>query len=187
VRKASTFCRADRLVAVACLTLVALVGCGSGGNATSASSTSSKPHKSKSTASKPGEEKIGEMVAAVSSAKAGPPVEMRFSLVSRPEVGQVMEVSVVLIPRAPVPDSFAASFQAAEGLEIVDGAQLDRVEKLVAGEPVRHVLKILPKRDGIFALSAVVTYTQADQDVQRTFSIPVIAGEGLPEQVAKGS
>jgi hypothetical protein len=186
VRKASTFCRAARLVAVACLTLFVLVGCGSGGNPLSASGTPSKPHKSK-TASTPGEEKIGEMVAAVSSAKAGPPVEMRFSLASRPEVGQVIEVSVVLIPRAPVPDSFAASFQAAEGLEIVDGAQLDRVEKLVAGEPVRHVLKVLPKRDGIFALSAVVTYSQADQDVQRTFSIPVIAGEGLPEQVAKGS
>jgi hypothetical protein len=48
------------------------------------------------------------------------------------------------------------------------------------------VVKILPKRDGIFALTAVVSFTSANLDSSRTFSIPVIAGEGLPDQVAKG-
>jgi hypothetical protein len=52
--------------------------------------------------------------------------------------------------------------------------------------PIRHVVKIRAKRDGIFALSVVVSIDQANQDLVRTFSIPVIAGEGLPEQVAKG-
>jgi len=54
----------------------------------------------------------------------------------------------------------------------------------VDGTPIRHVVRILPKRDGIFALTAVVSFSESNQDWTRTFSIPVIAGEGLPEQVA---
>jgi hypothetical protein len=48
------------------------------------------------------------------------------------------------------------------------------------------VVKVLPKRDGIFALTAVVSFTVSNQEMNRTFSIPVIAGQGLPDQVAKG-
>jgi hypothetical protein len=126
------------------------------------------------------------MVAAVSASKPGPPVELKFVLTSRPEVGQVMNVDVAVVPRAPVPDSVAVTFQVTEGLEIVDGSELARVEKLADGAPIRHVVKILPKRDGIFTLTAAVSFTSATQDATRTFSIPVIAGEGMPEQIAKG-
>jgi hypothetical protein len=126
------------------------------------------------------------MVAAVSSSKVGPPVELKFSLPTRPEVGQVMDVDVAVVPRAPVPDSVSVSFQVVDGIDIVEGAQLENVHSLVDGTPIRHVVKILPKRDGIFALTAVVSFVTSNQDASRTFSIPVIAGEGLPEQVAKG-
>ena len=97
-----------------------------------------------------------------------------------------MDVDVAVVPRAPVPDSLSVSFQVADGLDIVEGSQLERLDKLTDGTPIHHVVKILPKRDGIFALTAVVSFAQANQDWSRTFSIPVIAGEGLPEQVAKG-
>jgi hypothetical protein len=95
-----------------------------------------------------------------------------------------MDLDVAVVPRDPVPDSLSVSFQVAEGLDIVDGSQLERVDKLVDGMPIRHVVRILPKRDGIFALTAVVSFAVSNQDWSRTFSIPVIAGEGLPEQVA---
>ena len=126
------------------------------------------------------------MVTAVSASKAGPPVEMKFSLGTRPEVGQVTSIDVAVIPRNPVPDGLSVSFQVVDGLDLVDGAQLGRVDKLVDGSPVRHVVKVLPKRDGIFALTAVVSFSSANQELNRTFSIPVIAGEGMPDQVAKG-
>jgi hypothetical protein len=190
VRKAEVFLRAGWLAAAVCLALAALPGCGSKTADPTASATPSKAHKTAKpkTAAKPGELNLADMVAAVSPAKSGPPVEMKFSLAARPEVGQVIDLEVALVPRgSPVPDSLSASFQAAEGIEIVDGSQLERVEKLVDGTPVRHVVKILPKRDGIFAVSAVVSVNLPNQDLMRTFSIPIIAGEGLPpEQVAKG-
>jgi len=171
--------------------LLSLSGCGSGdkqavaaGGATAHSgSHGGRKHAS---AAQPGELPLAEMVAAVSSSSAGPPIEMRFSLPTRPEVGQPLDIDVAVIPRAPVPDSVSVSFQVVDGLEIIDGSELQRVEKLVDGSPIRHVVRVVPKRDGIFALTAVASFAVANQDVSRTFSIPVIAGEGMPEQVAKG-
>ena len=166
---------------------VGAAGCGSGDQSAQSAATSVKSHKAKTAATpgKPGEVSLGDMVAAVSSSK-GPPVELKFSVPVRPEVGQPTEIDVALIPSQPLPDSVSISFQVVDGLDIVDGSQMERVDKLTAGTPIRHVLKVLPKRDGIFALTAVVSYTASSQEMNRMFSIPVIAGVGLTDQVAKG-
>jgi hypothetical protein len=163
-------------------------GCGSGGQqGQSATTTVGKPHKGRKSegTSKPGEEALGDMVAAVSPSK-GPPVELKFALPVRPEVGQVTDIDVALVTSQPVPESVSISFQVVDGLDIVEGSQMERIDKPAVGTPIRHVVKILPKRDGIFALTAVVSFTVSNQETNRTFSIPVIAGQGLPDQVAKG-
>jgi hypothetical protein len=193
VRKAAVFFRgAGWLAAVTVGLTLGAAGCSSGEKPAGAqagggqASSAAAPKKAKKAAIKPGDDSVADMVSAVSAGKAGPPIELKFALATRPEVGQVMDLDVAVIPHAPVPESISASFQIAEGLEIVDGSQLERVGKLVDGIPIRHVVKILPKRDGIFALTVVVSFVQANLDQVRTFSIPVIAGQGLPEQVAKG-
>jgi hypothetical protein len=190
MRISGTFWHAGWLAVVAAGCLLGASGCGSSDHtgqstASTASGKSHKPHKS-SAPSKPGEEPLSDMVAAVSGSKAGPPVDLKFSLPVRPEVGQVTDIDVAVVPLDPVPDNVSVSFQVVDGLEIVDGSQLDRVEKLTGGTPIRHLVKILPKRDGIFALTAVVSFTASNQELNRTFTIPVIAGEGMPDQVAKG-
>jgi len=188
MRKADAFWRAGWMAVLAAGWLLGVSGCGSGTSpAAATSAANAKAHKQhKSIPTKPGEEPLDDMVAAVSASKAGPPVELKFSLPTRPEVGQVMDVDVAVIPRAPVPDTVSISFQVVDGIDIVDGSQLEPVGNLIDGTPIRHVVKILPKRDGIFALTAVVSFTSANLDSSRTFSIPVIAGEGLLDQVAKG-
>jgi hypothetical protein len=192
MRNAEVFFRAGCLAVMAAGLVAGVPGCSSGEKpsaAPSAAPASAKAHKPSKGVSPamPGAEDLGDMVAAVSSAKAGPPVEMKFALLTRPEVGQVMDLDVAVVPRTPVPESLSVSFQVVDGLDIVDGSQLERVDKLVDGTPIRHVVKILPKRDGVFTLTAVVSFVAANQDWSRTFSIPVIAGEGLPEQVAKSA
>jgi hypothetical protein len=188
MRKADVFWRAGWMAALVVGWLLGVSGCGSGDQATwvptSAHTKSHKPHKTMP--AKPGEQPLADMVAAVSASKAGPPVEMKFSLPSRPEVGQVMDVDVAVIPIAPVPDTVSVSFQVVDGIDIIEGSQLEPVGNLTDGAPIRHVVRILPKRDGIFALTAVVSFTAANQESGRTFSIPLIAGEGLPDKVAKG-
>jgi hypothetical protein len=191
VRKAEVFFRAGWLAAAALA--LSQSGCGSGEKSAAAQAAGGAQTASVHGATKgkkagpgAGEDNLADMVSAVSAAKAGPPVELKFALPTRPEVGQVMDLEVAVIPRAPVPASVSASFQVVDGLEIVAGSHLERVDQLVDGKPIRHVVKVLPKRDGIFTLTAVVSFEQANQEWARTFSIPVIAGEGLPEQVAKG-
>jgi hypothetical protein len=189
MRKPKTFLNVGWLIAALAAGLPGLAGCGSrDGPSAAVSSENAKSRKlhEPSKVTQPREENLGEMVAAVSATKVGPPVELRFALSQRPEVGQVLDLDVAVVPRAPVPDSVSVSFQVTEGLDIVDGAQLEKIDKPVEGTPLRHTVKILPKRDGIFAVTAIVALGSSSQDSSRTFSIPVIAGEGLSEQVAKG-
>lgn len=187
--KAEVFWRAGCLAVITASLLLGVSGCGSADAPTAAkSSANAKTRKQQRSAdsTQRGDIPLSDMVAAVTATKGAPPVEMKFLLPSRPEVGQVLDVDVALIPRAPIPDSVSVSFQVVDGLEIVEGSQLERVDKLVDGTPLRHVVKVLPKRDGIFTVTAVVSFVASGQDSNRTFSIPVIAGEGMPEQVAKG-
>ncbi len=187
LRKSGVFGRVGWLAILAAGALLGASGCNWGDPKPHEPSGSAKTHKAKAAdgPAKPGEQSLGDMVAAVSTAK-GPPVELKFSLPSRPEVGQVTEIDVALVPSQPVPESLSISFQVVEGLEIVDGSQMERVENVTPGTPIRHVVKVLPKRDGIFTLTAVVSFTASNLESSRTFAIPVIAGVGMTDQVAKG-
>ncbi|HZO21824.1 MAG TPA: hypothetical protein VFB37_04910 [Steroidobacteraceae bacterium] len=193
MRKTGTFQQAWLWLAVFfCAGACLLSACGNADNPKSATSSyNAKARKAQKPvhSTKPGEEDLTEMVAAVSATKAGPPVEMRFALQQSPQVGQPVAVSIALVTSAPALDSVSASFQASDGLDIVEGAESPRVDRPVPGTPLRHVLRIVPKRDGIFAVTAVVTVDSSNQHSTRTFLIPVIAGEGLsePAKSAEGS
>ncbi|HEY6482421.1 MAG TPA: hypothetical protein VIY54_02740 [Steroidobacteraceae bacterium] len=132
----------------------------------------------------PGQEPLTEMVSAVSASNVGPPVQLKFNLLQRPEVGQPVDLAIALVPGTPAPDSVSAQFQVTDGLELMGGAQLQQVDKPPEGAPLRHMVKILAKRDGIFAVTAVVSVVSASETATRTFSIPVIAGAGLSEAQA---
>jgi hypothetical protein len=125
------------------------------------------------------------MVAAVSLGKAGPPVELKFELREAPEVGHPLDVDLALLPDSPGLEHVYAKFQAGEGLELVDGGELATADKPPQGVPIRHTVRVLPKRDGIFTLNATVGVDSETESLTRTFSIPVIAGSGLPELAAK--
>jgi len=181
-RKTERFFRPSvRLVLLACAALPWLTGCDTRDNPQAATrSYNAKARKAHQPAepSRPGAEDPGDMVAAASATKTGPPVEMKFALQQRPEVGQPMDVSIAMIPRSAALESLSASFEATEGLEIVGGAEMPRSDKPVLGTPLRHLVRILPKREGIFAVTVTVNVDSANTRATRTFSIPVIAGDG---------
>jgi hypothetical protein len=182
------FLSACRLAAALASGLLCLSACGSAEDArTALSSLHTKAHKAHpaALANRSGEEDVRDMVSAVNTNRAASPVQVKFSLAQRPELGQVVELHVAVLPGSPGPDRVATNFQATEGLEIVDGGDMDIVDKPSEGVPLRHVLKILPRRDGIFAVTAVVSMDIDHQTTTRTFSIPLIAGAGLPELAGK--
>jgi hypothetical protein len=117
------------------------------------------------------------MVTAVSAGKSGLPVDVKFALRQRPEVGQSAELDLIVIPSAPL-DRLMTSFHAEEGLTLSDGAQPSVQDRPEPGVPIPHALTIVPKQDGIFYVDAIVLADSGTESIARTFTIPVIAGGG---------
>ena len=169
------FIRVSGLVGVLAL-CIGLVACGSDSQPTLTLAPQRHPVRKPARPRDP----LDDMVAAVISNRAASPVQLRYDMSDRPEVGQAVTLNVALIPRAPA-DRVSVHFQGGDGLAILDGADTPPVEKAVEGTPIRHALRFLAKRDGIFTLDAVVSATSGGQVIERSFSIPVIAGKGLAE------
>lgn len=160
-------------VATVLVTAAALSGCESSEqhNPAETSGSSGKPKK-------PGAGK--DMVAAVSASKTPGAVDLRFVLVGKPAVGQPVEIRTSLTPTAELELLFAR-FQASEGMELVKGAETQHYERPAVGEELSHTVTVIPKADGIYNITATVLTDSASDSIARTYTIPIIAGAGLPE------
>ena len=170
--------------AVAAAVVLAVSGCGSSDGSGSGAAPANKASpvaKAANIVRRP----LDTMVAAVSATKGGPPVELKFELRERPQVGQPLDIDIALLPVSPNLERVHANFQASDGLDLISGGETAQIEKPQDGVPIHHTIRILPKRDGIFVVSAVVSVDSANESLSRSFSIPVIAGEGLAELAAK--
>jgi len=183
VMKTSTrISRAGRVVAVAGA-LLGLYGCGSSSG--TGDSAHSKQNSGAQRVTDPSNRPPEDMVAAVSVGKGGPPVGLKFELRSTPQAGQPVDLDLVVLPDAPAIERIDGRVDGSENLTLVDGSDLASVEKPAQGSVIRHVVRLLPKQDGIFTVTAAVTVTLANDSITRVFTIPVIVGEGLPELTAK--
>ncbi len=125
------------------------------------------------------------MVAAVSAAgKPGAPVEMKFDILERPEAGRVLPINIDVTPRGADIKALEVTFQSSDGIEVVSGAMLDRVEKPVDGAAIQHEIRVMPRRDGVFYISVVAQVETAAGSIARSFAIPVIVGGGAAASAA---
>ena len=171
-------------MAVATL-LLALHGCGSSKDSTDArNGKKSATDASRKHVADPGNLPPADMVAAVSAGKGGPPVELKFELRSSPQAGQALTVDFAILPDAQSIERVNAKFEGSDGLELVDGGVMAAVDKPAQGSVIRHVIQLVPKQDGIYTVTAAVSVDLASDSITRTFTVPVIVGEGLPELTA---
>ena len=162
--------------------LLALSACGgSSKQSADGSHSTAKKTASHHGSADPSERSTQDMVSAVSPGKGGPPVELKFELRDAPKAGEALEVDVAVLPDAPAINRLSGQFTGSDGIDLVDGGDLAAVDKPAQGSAIRHVMHVLPKKDGIFTLNAAVTVDLADDSVTRTFTIPVIVGEGLAD------
>lgn len=167
---------------MATVVLLGLSACGgSSKQSADASHSTAKKTASHHGAADTSERPTQDMVSAVSAGKGGPPVELKFELRDAPKAGEALEVDVAVLPDAPAINRLSGQFTGGDGIELVDGGDLTAVDKPAQGTAIRHLVHVLPKKDGIFTLNAAVTVDLADDSVTRTFTIPVIVGEGLAE------
>ncbi len=129
-----------------------------------------------------------DMVTAFSVRTAGQPglVDLKFKLSKRPVVGEPVDIDLQLIPTVELERLFAR-FQVGDGLQILSGAESQHFEHPARGAPVGHRMTVTAKADGIFYVTAVVLADSDKESVARTFSFPLIAGQGLLEQPAAAS
>jgi hypothetical protein len=152
-----------------------------GAGASAARSSQAAPRKSP-----PSSLLSPDMVSAVSASGAGAPaVQVKFELRQRPGVGQPLDIDLAIVPASGALDRVSGKVETGDGLELAAGGEIPPTERPVDGVPILHSVKVLPKKDGIFTVSAILSVDAAGQSSSQTFSIPVIVGAGLPEPPAK--
>lgn len=168
------------VLAVVLALVLVLAGCDSEpeqGAATATPSATKTPRKVATDAGDP------DMVTAFSATRGPGLVDLKFKLTKRPAVGEPVEIELALTPTVALERLFAR-FQAADGLQIVSGAETEQFDRPAAGVPVKHKMTVTAKTDGIFYVTAVVLADSDKESVARSYSFPLIAGQGLMEAPA---
>jgi hypothetical protein len=131
----------------------------------------------------PAAKAMAGMVEAVGPSGAQPPIELRFSIHDRPQVGRDDEVDYALIPQVPGLETIRVVFGSLNGLQVVSHGPALAAIKPASGVPILGSVTVRPVKAGLFTLTAAVAVQSPGESVVWPFSIPVIAGEG-PAQTA---
>lgn len=152
-------------------------GCGHKSDQAAANSTAVK--KARAT-----DDGLARMVSAVTSVKPGNtplPLQLKFELRERPEVAKPVDVDLAIVPLSASIDRVFGKVAGEEGLELVSGGELQEAAKPVEGTPIHYSVKVLPKQDGIYTLTANISVDSAGVISSQTYTIPLIAGQGIPD------
>jgi len=130
------------------------------------------------------------MANAVVTGKVGAPVDLKYDVLAKPDVGQPFEIELALSPRLAA-DVLEVEVTGIPGLTVVSGGAT-RFEGVTAGE--RYVAKALVQADapGIYYANVVAKMVTQVQTEARTFSVPVVVGavpaaqKAEPEKDATG-
>ena len=111
---------------------------------------------------------------AVATGKLGAPVDLKYDVLAKPDVGQPFEVELQLLPRLAA-DALEVEVTGIPGLTVVSGGA-SRFEGVTAGE--RYVAKALVQADapGIYYANVIAKMITQVQTEARTFSVPVVVG-----------
>lgn len=114
------------------------------------------------------------MANAVATGKTTAPVDLKYDVLAKPDVGQPFEIELALLPRLAA-DALEVEVTGIPGLVVVAGGT-NRFEKVTAGE--RYVAKALVQADapGIYYANVVAKMVTQVQTEARTFSVPVVVG-----------
>ena len=163
-----------------------LAGCGShspGGGAASAPGAKAVAKKPLN----PMDQLSRNMVSAVASTKpSAVPVQVKFELRGRPDVGQPVDLDLAIVPMSASVDRVSGKVEGEDGLELVEGGDIAASDRPTEGVPIRHTVKVLAKREGIFTVRTTLVVSAAGVASTESYSMPLIAGSpsGSPEAPA---
>jgi hypothetical protein len=156
---------------VVCAAGVLLAGCDDGPPEPAPATTTAAPKPAKSPAS----QVPPDMVAAVGSTRNSNAVSVHFKLNGNPTVGQALPVDIAIVPHATL-SGVSAHFEVRDGLAVATGDSLVREANPTPEEVIKHQLVLLPSKEGVFMVTALIDTESSDGSTSRIFSIPVIVG-----------
>ena len=132
----------------------------------------------------PAAQALAAMVEAVGPSGAQGPIELRFSIRNRPQVGEDDEVDYAMVPQVAGLETVHVAFGSPDGLQVVsEGPKLAAIRPAI-DVPIFGSVTVRPMKAGLFMLTAAVAVESANGSVVWPFSIPVIAGEGPADTAA---
>jgi hypothetical protein len=173
-----------RSLALSVAAAALLAGCGWRSSGDAAKPSAAKPVTRK--AVNAADELSRNMVSAVAANKPSAlPIQVKFELRDRPNVGQPVELDLAIVPMSASVDRVSGKVEGEEGLEVVEGGQIAASDRPPEGTPIRQSLKVVPRQEGILTVHVVVTVDAAGQTSSEAYAIPLIAGSGSPDLPAK--
>jgi hypothetical protein len=173
--------RTRHVVAAAALSLATALtaGCGSKGGEEAAAKTAkaaAKTPEQQAAAAKAAKTRLEDerLATAVITSKTGAPLDLKYDIAAKPDVGQPFEVELTFLPRAPA-DALEVQVSAVEGLTLV-GSNAIRFDNVQAGE--RYTTKVLAQAAsaGIYYIGVASKMSTKVQTEVRNFSVPIVVG-----------
>ncbi len=121
------------------------------------------------------EKQTAEMIHGVSPGRPTAPVDLKFSLKSKPGVGSSLAIDLAIIATGPS-ESLTLSVQAGDGLEVDASTSLATFPQSAVGALYRHLLKVTPRAEGVFFVDVLVTAAVPGGPQSRSFAIPILVG-----------
>jgi len=125
---------------------------------------------------------VARMAQAVGTGKPGAAVNIRYDFSQKPAVGTPLELQLAFIPQAGV-DSMEVVVSGMEGVT-VSGTPSATFAEVEPQKPYMHTVTVVPDHGGVFYLSVVVTTQIGNQNLSRTYSVPLAVGNVPAQQKA---
>ncbi len=116
-----------------------------------------------------------KMAKAVSTAKTGAAVELRYEINAKPAVGVPFDIDLALVSGSDA-ETMTVVIAGMPGLTVADEVMAPLAD-VVAGQVYPHKFTALADQPGVYYISVTVTTLRGSSTQARTFSIPVLLGD----------
>lgn len=176
-----------RSVAFALLAGALVAGCGSKEEEQAASAPEAAapaPAAPAPVAASPEEvAKDARMANAVADGKTTAPVDLRYDIATRPDVGQPFEVELELKPRVSA-DALDVEIGDSPGLTF-GGERAARFPNVEAGQGYSFKVQVTGASAGLYYVSVIAKVSSKVQTEVRAFTVPVVIGTPAPAAAQK--
>lgn len=171
---------------MALATLLALAGCGPSEEekmAEAEAQARAALNARKAAAAAKAADPTATMARAVATSKADAPIDLKYDILSKPLVGEAVEIELALIPTASG-DTISAQIAASPGLTL-DGQLTPVFASIKPGQAVNTRFTVKTDKEDVFYVTVATTMHAAGVPSTRTYAIPVLMSmPSAPEPAA---